>query len=228
MDSRSHRAAFFTALRPKLAALRFPEARASLSKDRVKLSWRDGASGQIYVTLVRCDIDPQGFDAYSGILIQGGALARLLEALSVRRKPSFQAGVVLNGTSYGLIPSRANAYRVTSDTAADEAAAIVADDIERHHVALAHGFTGAWSTALDFALATPTGRPHPYGASVPCPYAGALALAALADRSDRLDEIMRHASNPWYSDAGDITDPAALYERARIAAKALGLLQMSP
>jgi hypothetical protein len=223
LDSKAHRAAFLAALKTRFGTLRFSGAKPSFSKDRVKLAYADGASGQIYVTLVKCDVDPGGFDAYSGLILEGGAFARLLDTLAVKRKPNFQPGVVFNGTSYGVIPGRVNAYRVTSSMSPEEAAEVVGTEIARHYVPLADGFMGAYATALDFALSTPTQKPHPYGTSVPSPYSGALALAALAGRADRLDEIVAHAANPWFNDASSIPDPAGFLETARSAARTLGI-----
>jgi hypothetical protein len=223
LDSKAHRAAFLTALKTQFGLLRFSEAKTSLSKDKVKLGYADGASGQIYVTLVKCDVDPGGFDAYTGLILEGGAFARLLDALAVKRKPNFQPGVVFNGTSYGVIPGRVNAYRVTSTMSPEAAAAVVGEEIARHYVPLADGFMGGWATALDFALATPSQKPHPYAASVPSPFAGALALAALAQRDDRLEEIVAHATNPWFNDASSIAEPGAFLATARTVARSLGI-----
>jgi hypothetical protein len=215
------RTTFLHALKAGLIDIKLDTVRQSVSRDRIKFTLRQGVTGQIYIILIRADGHPGGFDVYSGLILEGGPIATLLRQLGTPRKPGFGPDVILNGTSYALIPGRVNAYTVRATDEPTLAASIVLDDIRTFLIPLIAGFSGDWATALDFALRTPEQSPHPYAACTPSPFAGALVLAALANRPDRIPEIAATAQSKWFNDATAVGNPVAFFQRAQTLIQAL-------
>jgi len=222
-DEASNRDAFFAALKPEFATLPFQTAKASASKDRVKLKCPNGATGLIHVSTFQGDAPAGGFQIQSSAMVHGGPLDALLGAMTVRRAPRFATDCVFNAASQGLGGGlHAGIVRPQDDPAA--AARRVVDEVRHWYLPLIDGFTGAWGQALDFALRELDQKIHPFAASSPSPLACALALAALARRPDRVPDITAAARHEWWRfGAESVGDPAAFFERAVTERDRLGL-----
>jgi len=222
-DKASHRHAFFTALKPELATLPFQTAKATASKDRVKLKCPNGATGLIHFYTYRGDAPAGSFQIQSSAMVHGGPLDALLGATTVRRAARFATDCVFCAASQGLGGGlHAGIVSPQDDPAA--AARRVVDEVRRWYLPLIDGFTGAWGQALDFALRDLDQKIHPYAAASPCPLACALSLAALARRPDRVPDITAAAQHEWWRFRADsVGDPAALFERAVTERDRLGL-----
>lgn len=214
MDTRQARAGFFDAVKPRLAGLAFAASRASVSKDRVKLRYGNGATALLHLYAFRGDrAGVFGVDA--SVIVEGGPVRAVLDAVGSPHRNSFRPGWVLCATADACVPTCAS-WRFTNAADPERSAAAVAGAVAEHLAPLADAFCGGWSRALAFALGGLERPIHPYGASSPCPLAQALVLAALAREPASLDAIIAAAAHPWWrADAPAVGDPAAFLARAQ-------------
>ncbi len=71
MDNKLQRGAFLAALKAGFKELKPLGAKTSVSQDRVKLTFSNGATGQLYATVVHAGAGRDGFDVYTGVKLEG-------------------------------------------------------------------------------------------------------------------------------------------------------------
>lgn len=204
------------ALKRRLLALSIADLAPPRASTRMRLEGRyaTGLAAGCELTLACASVvggrRPGSFGLYWLLSLAGGPILEAMTATGLHTAPSFAGDAFFAVTSHNLAtPSH---HEVGPDTDVDAVALDICDELQRLALPIAAAFTSAPEAGFDYILAGRPGR-------LRNPFTLAAILLHLADRTDRLPELLAAAPRrpPFHDlpDAGAASAASAASEATR-------------
>lgn len=169
-------------------------ARRNSDMLRLEIPLPDDSSGLIALTTIKDGLASGQFAIDPAILLYGGTVMNVLRQLPLRPWAHPPGSALLCSKGAG---SKRGVYHIKSPDS--PAVDVIVQQVRSTWIPLLLSYSGHWNNALDHTLV------HPQ--EVAAPFSTATILAFLADRGDRIDEILSasHTTQRFW-DAREVPD----------------------
>jgi hypothetical protein len=169
----------------QMGAIKINASELQATKDKVNMVFADGTRVLLYLNSVKGGFGKGEFGIYIGLMMHNGLIYRILKDARLEGGSSFPKDMILRATSHSFKTGRGlYSFRTGSDL--ETTVKKMVQDVHRIFIPIIEQFTTKYEEGVNFIL-------EHNGQHVRKPFAMCVVLIGLANRLDRVDEVVSRA-----------------------------------